>query len=69
MKNSILCCIFNHNENADASAWADRIRVVHPGGTGYNKQLALKQMRAWHATIPGYTSPRHFRPLREPVKM
>ena len=45
----------------------DRIRVVHPGGSGYNKEEALRQMRAWHATIPGYTSPRHFRPLKEPV--
>ena len=45
----------------------DRIRVVHPGGSGYNKEEALRQMRAWHATLPGYTSPRHFRPLKEPV--
>jgi hypothetical protein len=45
----------------------DRIRVVHPGGSGYNKEQALLQMRAWHATLPGYTSPRHFRPLKEPV--
>lgn len=46
----------------------DRVRVVHPGGTGYNKGKALEQMRAWHATLPGYTSPRHFKPLREPVR-
>ena len=46
----------------------DRVRVVHPSGTGYNKEKALEQMRAWHATIPGYTSPRHFRPLKEPVR-
>ena len=46
----------------------DRIRVVHPGGTGYNKEEALRQMRAWHASIPGYTSPRHFRPMKESVK-
>ena len=45
----------------------DRIRVVHPAGTGYNKEEALRQMRAWHATLPGYTSPRHFRPLKEPI--
>ena len=45
----------------------DRIRVVHPGGSGYNKEEALRQMRAWHATLPGYTSPRHFRPLKAPV--
>lgn len=46
----------------------DRIRVVHPGGSGYNTEEALRQMRAWHATLPGYTSPRHFRPLREPIR-
>ena len=46
----------------------DRIRVVHPGGTGYNKAAALSQMRAWHATLPGYTSPRHFRPLKAPIR-
>ena len=46
----------------------DRIRVVHPGGTGYGRDEALRQMRAWHATIPGYTSPRHFRPRRAPVE-
>ena len=46
----------------------DRIRVVHPGGTGYNKEEALRQMRAWHATIPGYTSPRHFPPRKGPVR-
>lgn len=46
----------------------DRVRVVHPGGTGYNKEEALRQMRAWHATLPGYTSPRHFRPSRERVR-
>lgn len=45
----------------------DRIRVVHPGGSGYNKEQALLQMRAWHASLEGYTSPRHFRPLKEPV--
>ena len=46
----------------------DRIRVVHPGGTGYNRDEALRQMRAWHATLPGYTSPRHFRPLRDAIR-
>ena len=46
----------------------DRIRVVHPGGTGYNREEAIRQMRAWHASIPGYTSPRHFRPLKTPVE-
>jgi len=46
----------------------DRVRVVHPRGTGYNRDAALAQMRQWHASIPGYTSPRHFRPLRDPVQ-
>jgi len=45
----------------------DRVKVLHPRGTGYNRDKALAQMRAWHATIPGYTSPRHFRPLRDEV--
>ena len=46
----------------------DRIRVVHPGGTGYNKEEALRQMRAWHNTLEGYTSPRHFRPSGKAVE-
>lgn len=46
----------------------DRIRVVHPGGSGYNKREAERQMRAWHATLPGYTSPRHFPPRKGPVQ-
>lgn len=45
----------------------DRIRVVHPGGTGYNRDKAEAQMRAWHATIPGYESPRHFPPLKDKI--
>lgn len=46
----------------------DRVRVVHPKGTGYNRDKALAQMRAWHATINGYTSPRHFRPLKDKIE-
>ena len=46
----------------------DRVRVVHPGGSGYNREEALRQMRAWHATLPGYTSPRHFRPNRDAIR-
>ena len=46
----------------------DRVRVVHPKGTGYNREAALAQMRRWHASIPGYTSPRHFRPLRDEIR-
>ena len=46
----------------------DRIRVLHPKGTGYNKERALLQMREWHKTLPGYTSPRHFRPSKDPIK-
>ena len=45
----------------------DRVRVVHPRGSGYNRDAALEQMRRWQATIPGYTSPRHFRPLRDKI--
>lgn len=46
----------------------DRVNVLHPKGTGYNRDAALSQMRAWHKTIPGYTSPRHFRPLRDRIE-
>lgn len=45
----------------------DRVKVLHPRGTGYNRDAALEQMRRWHSTIPGYESPRHFRPLRQKV--
>ncbi len=45
----------------------DRVKVIHPRGTGYNRDAALGQMRRWHASIPGYCSPRHFKPLKEPV--
>ena len=45
----------------------DRVRVVHPRGSGYNREAAREQMRRWQATIPGYTSPRHFRPLRDEI--
>ena len=46
----------------------DRVRVLHPSGTGYNREEAKRQMTAWHATIPGYTSPRHFRPLKAKIE-
>lgn len=46
----------------------DRIRVVHPRGSGYNRAAARKEMLRWHASIPGYTSPRHFRPLKDGIR-
>lgn len=46
----------------------DRVKVVHPKGTGYNRDEALRQMRLWHSGIGGYTSPRHFRPLNEKIR-
>lgn len=46
----------------------DRIRVLHPRGTGYNKDIALAQMKQWLGSFPGYVSPRHFRPSREKIK-
>lgn len=46
----------------------DRVKVVHPKGTGYNRDKAYAQMRAWHAGIAGYTSPRHFRPLKDRIE-
>ena len=45
----------------------DRIRVLHPKGTGYDRDAALAQMRAWLASVPGYVSPRHFRPRRQKI--
>lgn len=45
----------------------DRVRVLHPKGTGYNRDKALLQMREWHKTLPGYTSPRHFRPGKDKI--
>lgn len=46
----------------------DRVKVVHPKGTGYNRDAALAQMRAWHETLDGYCSPRHFRPLKDKIR-
>lgn len=46
----------------------DTIRVLHPRGTGYNRDLAVEQMRRWLADYPGYVSPRHFRPSKEKIK-
>ena len=46
----------------------DRVRVVHPRGSGYNRDAAKEQMRRWLAGLPGYTSPRHFRPLKDEIR-
>ncbi|MBR1872557.1 MAG: hypothetical protein IJ795_05060 [Bacteroidales bacterium] len=46
----------------------DRVRVTHPHGSGYNKDEADRQMRAWLATIPGFSSSRHYRAWKAPVK-
>ena len=46
----------------------DRVRVVHPRGSGYNRDAAKEQMRHWLAGLPGYTSPRHFRPLKDEIR-
>jgi len=45
----------------------DRIQVLHPKGTGYNKDIALAQMRQWLDSFPGYVSPRHFRPSKDKI--
>lgn len=45
----------------------DKVRVVHPRGRGYSKTEAREQMIRWHGTIPGYESPRHFPPLKDPI--
>ncbi len=46
----------------------DRVRVIHPKGRGYSKSEAREQMLRWHASIPGYESPRHFRPLKDEIR-
>ena len=46
----------------------DRIRVVHPRGSGYNRDAALEQMKRLRASIPGFESPRHFRPLKDEIR-
>lgn len=46
----------------------DRVRVVHPRGSGYNRDAAKEQMRRWLDSLPGYTSPRHFRPLKDEIR-
>ena len=46
----------------------DRVRVVHPRGSGYNRDAAKEQMRRWLAGLPGYTSPRHFRPFKDEIR-
>ena len=45
----------------------DRVRVIHPRGSGYNRDAAKEQMRRWLDSLPGYTSPRHFRPLKDDI--
>lgn len=44
----------------------DRVKVLHPKGTGYKRELAKAQMKEWLATIPGYESPRHFKARKMP---
>ena len=46
----------------------DRVRVLHPKGSGYGHSKAKAQMRNWLGTIEGYVSPRHFRPLEAAVR-
>ena len=46
----------------------DGVKVLHPKGTGYNREEAMRQMRTWHNTIPGFVSPRHFRANRAPIE-
>lgn len=46
----------------------DRVKVLHPKGSGYGHGEAKAQMRNWHSTIEGYVSPRHFRPLKADIR-
>lgn len=46
----------------------DKVRVLHPKGTGYNRDKAAKQMEEWLKTIPGFTSPRHYLPIKDKIR-
>ena len=46
----------------------DKVRVLHPKGTGYNRDKAEKQMEEWLKTIPGFTSPRHYLPIKDKIR-
>lgn len=46
----------------------DRVRVIHPRGSGYNRDSAKAQMKRWLSAFPGYTSPRHFRPRKDAIR-
>ena len=37
------------------------VTVLHPSGTGYNRDEAQRQMNAWLQTIPGYEDPFHMK--------
>lgn len=39
----------------------DKVKVLHPKGTGYKKDEAKDQMEQWLSTIQDYESPRHFK--------
>ena len=45
----------------------DRVRVIHPKGTGYNSDTAAEQMHRWLATLPAYVS-QEWKTLRDPVE-
>ena len=45
----------------------DRVRVIHPRGSGYSNEAAEEQMWRWFATLPDYVS-QELRTLRDPVE-
>lgn len=44
------------------------ITVRHPGGTGYNRDEADRQMQAWFTTIPGFRDPFHMPKANGPIR-
>ncbi|MCQ2174636.1 MAG: hypothetical protein MJY61_05830 [Bacteroidales bacterium] len=45
----------------------DKVKVLHPRGTGYNSDKAKEQMDKWLSGLPGFVSARHFR--RQPLSV
>ena len=56
-----------HGAGNDFVLVDDRVRVVHPRGSGYSNEAAEEQMWRWFATLPDYVS-QELRTLRDPVE-
>lgn len=44
------------------------VTVEHPGGTGYNREEAERQMWQWYKTIPGFTDPQYLGTVHGPIR-